>query len=198
MEQQKQIGTLQEQATRDSLTDLYNYRSFHYLLQKEWERTRQDMIPLTVAIADIDFFKKVNDTYGHPAGDFVLVSLARLLSQLLRSSDILARHGGEEFGLVLPGIPLENAMAVVGRLRKSIESFSFEFQERKIPLTMSFGVAFLPPGSKVPKDDLIKMADTALYQAKETGRNKVCLWLAEDPPPGAVERKSKPCEINYI
>ncbi len=74
-------------------------------------------------------------------------------------------------------------MAVVGRLRKSIESFAFEYEGRKIPLTMSFGVAFLPPGSQVEKDDLVKMADTALYQAKETGRNKVCLWLAEGPPP---------------
>jgi two-component system cell cycle response regulator len=183
VKQQQQIGTLQEQATRDSLTNLYNYRSFHDLLQKEWERTRQADLPLTVVIGDIDFFKIVNDTFGHPAGDFVLASLAKLLSQLLRSSDILARHGGEEFGLALPGIPMENAMMVVGRLRKTIESSNFEFEGRKITLTMSFGVAFLPPGSQVHKDDLIKMADTALYQAKETGRNKVCLWLAEDPQP---------------
>jgi diguanylate cyclase (GGDEF)-like protein len=111
-----------------------------------------------VVIADIDYFKKVNDTYGHPAGDFILVSVAGLLTRLLRSSDILARHGGEAFGLGLPGISLENAMAVVGRLRKSIESFDFDYEGRKIPLTMSFGVAFLPPGSQVEKDDLVKMA----------------------------------------
>jgi diguanylate cyclase (GGDEF)-like protein len=183
MEQQKQIGTLKEQATRDSLTNLYNYRSFHDLLQREWEQSRRGKLPLAVVIADIDYFKKVNDTYGHPAGDFILVSLAGLLTRLLRSSDILARHGGEEFGMGLPGISLENAMAVVGRLRKSIESFEFEYEGRKIPLTMSFGVAFLPPRSQVEKDDLVKMADTALYQAKETGRNKVCLWLAEGPVP---------------
>jgi diguanylate cyclase (GGDEF)-like protein len=183
MEQQKQIGTLQEQATRDGLTHLYNYRSFHDLLRQQWEQSQRGKLPLAVVIADIDYFKKVNDTYGHPAGDFILVSVAGLLTRLLRSSDILARHGGEEFGLGLPGISLENAMTVVGRLRKSIESFDFDYEGRKIPLTMSFGVAFLPPGSQVEKDDLVKMADTALYQAKETGRNKVCLWLAEGPLP---------------
>ena len=183
MEKQKQIGALQEQAARDGLTNLYNYRSFHDLLQREWDRSQRGKLPLAVVIADIDYFKKVNDTYGHPAGDFILVSVAGLLTRLLRSSDILARHGGEEFGLGLPDISLENAMAVVGRLRKSIESFDFDYEGRKITLTMSFGVAFLPPGSQVEKDDLVKMADTALYQAKETGRNKVCLWLAEGPLP---------------
>ncbi len=94
MEQQKQIGTLQEQAARDGLTNLYNYRSFHDLLQREWDRSRRGKLPLAVVIADIDYFKKVNDTYGHPAGDFILVSVAGLLTRLLRSSDIVAAPRG--------------------------------------------------------------------------------------------------------
>ena len=191
MEQQKQIGTLQEQATRDSLDRLYNYRSFHDLLQKEWERTRQDMIPLTVAIADI-IFPKNNDTYGHPAGDFVLVSRHPLPAS--EELGDLARHGGEEFGLVPAGIPLEMPWRWWAGSKIDRSPFPLNIEERKIPLTMSFGIAFLPPGSKVPKDDLIKMADSACTRPRKPDETRSAFGSPRTRRPGRSHENPNPAK----
>jgi diguanylate cyclase (GGDEF)-like protein len=188
--QQERIRGLQEQADRDSLTGLYNYRRFHQLLEEHLDQARQMNIPLTLLLADIDFFKRVNDTHGHPAGDYVLQTLGKLLAQVLRSSDILARHGGEEFGLILPLLPLEKSLLVVERVRRTVEGFPFAYEDRPIPLTMSFGVAFLSPGSRIGKDQLFKLADTALYEAKKTGRNKFCLSICPEKTAGAAGKDS--------
>jgi diguanylate cyclase (GGDEF)-like protein len=182
--QQDRIRGLQEKADRDSLTGLYNYRRFHELLEEKMEKSRHAGIPLTLVLADIDFFKRVNDTHGHPAGDYVLETLGKLLAQILRSSDVLARHGGEEFGLILPFLPLEKALQVVERLRRAVEGFPFDYEGQPIPLTMSFGLAHLPPGGKTAKDTLIKMADQTLYQSKKTGRNKLSIWVDQGAPAG--------------
>jgi diguanylate cyclase (GGDEF)-like protein len=160
---------------RDGLTGLFNYKSFYYFLDQEYSRAQRYRLPLTLVMGDIDHFKTVNDTFGHPVGDQVLRLLSQRLSTFLRNSDILARHGGEEFGILLTETPVTDAVAVVERLRQMVKSMVQEHEGKAIKVTMSFGLAFFPPKSKLSKDELIKLADQALYEAKRRGRNRVCV-----------------------
>ena len=175
MEQQKRLESLKEEVMRDGLTDLYNYRSFHFFLNQEYIRVQRYRLPLTLIMADIDHFKSINDTFGHPAGDEVLRMLSQQLKTALRNSDILARNGGEEFGILLTETPVKDALIVVERLRRMVESTVVEFEGQAIKVTMSFGVALFQPESSLSKDELIKQADHALYEAKHQGRNRVCV-----------------------
>jgi two-component system, cell cycle response regulator len=173
--QQKRVESLKDEVMRDSLTGLFNYKSFHYFLNQEYYRAKRYRLPLTLIIADIDHFKSVNDTYGHPAGDEALCFLARSLNDSLRTSDIVARHGGEEFGILLTETPVADALAEVERLRKMVESLVVAHEGKAIRMTMSFGLAFFQPESEISKDELVRLADQALYEAKRRGRNRVCV-----------------------
>jgi diguanylate cyclase (GGDEF)-like protein len=173
--QQKRVESLKDEVMRDGLTGLFNYKSFHYFLNQEYSRAKRYRLPLTLVIADIDHFKSVNDTYGHPGGDEALRCLAHNLGFSLRTSDIVARHGGEEFGILLTETPIADAVAVVERLRRMVETLAVEYEGKAIRMTMSFGLAFFQPDSKLSKDQLIKLADQALYEAKLRGRNRVCV-----------------------
>jgi diguanylate cyclase (GGDEF)-like protein len=173
--QQKRVESLQDEVMRDGLTGLFNYKSFYYFLDQEYSRAQRYRLPLTLVMGDIDHFKTVNDTFGHPVGDQVLRLLSQRLSTFLRNSDILARHGGEEFGILLTETPVTDAVAVVERLRQMVKSMVQEHEGKAIKVTMSFGLAFFPPKSKLSKDELIKLADRALYEAKRRGRNRVCV-----------------------
>jgi diguanylate cyclase (GGDEF)-like protein len=173
--QQKRVESLKDEVMRDGLTGLFNYKSFHYFLHQEYYRAKRYRLPLTLVIADIDHFKSVNDTYGHPAGDEALCFLARSLNDSLRTSDIVARHGGEEFGILLTDTPVADALALVERLRKKVESLVVEHEEKAIRMTMSFGLAFFQPESGLSQDELVKLADQALYEAKRRGRNRICV-----------------------
>ena len=122
---------------------------------------------------DIDFFKVINDTHGHLAGDYVLKELARVVGQRLRGEETFARYGGEEFCVVVPETPQTGALALAEDLREQVESSQFSFQGERIKCTISCGVAMLVDAHKEPTA-LLKAADENLYVAKRTGRNKVC------------------------
>jgi diguanylate cyclase (GGDEF)-like protein len=165
---------LKERAERDYLTGLYNRRYLFEFLDLELNRVQRYGVCFSVMIFDIDFFKKVNDTYGHLAGDLVLKEISRVATKLKRSTDLLARYGGEEFVLVMPQTDLPGAFAIAERLRKAIEDKDVACDGQVIRTTVSAGVAFYGPESKkMTIVELIDLADHALYSAKNTGRNRV-------------------------
>jgi diguanylate cyclase len=163
---------LQDQASRDPLTGLYNRRFLDLIADREIARCLREDKPLTVMMIDVDHFKKVNDTYGHPGGDEVLKNLAGLLIGKVRTTDVPCRYGGEEFLLLLPGMPPDIAMARAELWRTTFADMSSMSDGRAIKATLSIGVAIYPAhGASIT--ELIHSADLALYRAKETGRNRV-------------------------
>jgi diguanylate cyclase (GGDEF)-like protein len=163
---------LTELATRDPLTGLYNRRHLEVCLNREIERARRYGGALAIVIMDIDHFKAVNDAHGHGVGDLVLQRLAGFLKDTLRSSDIVARIGGEEFCFILPESPEEAALAFLERVRIGISEITFEANATVFNVTCSFGLAELNDASPDP-DHLMKNADFALYEAKRAGRNRI-------------------------
>lgn len=162
----------------DPLTGISNRRFFERRLAEEVERWARQSGPLVCMLVDVDFFKQVNDQYGHQVGDRVLRQIASLLGQDLRGSDVLARYGGEEFVLLLPGTTLVQGAAIAERLRSRIEHSAFVIPEEiDLDVTVSIGMACLQPGVDSYGPDpavwLFKQVDAALYQAKEAGRNRV-------------------------
>ncbi len=159
---------LETQATTDALTGIYNRIKLNRSLTMEIARSERYQSPLSLIIFDIDHFKKVNDTYGHSAGDNVLKCLAKLIETNIRETDIFARWGGEEFLILAPGLSMVEAVKFADKLRNKIEEFDFKNPQK---ITSSFGVASYKKGdSSTP---LINRADAALYRAKESGRNQV-------------------------
>ena len=162
-----------ESASRDALTGIYNKRFFVERLGSEFAFAVRHNALLSLIIFDIDHFKRINDTYGHLAGDHVLNSLAKLLAPVVRSEDVFARYGGEEFVIMSRSTDPPSASVVSERVRQRVESLTFEFGGKRIPVTVSLGVAGMPhPDIKTP-EDLIARADKALYEAKRGGRNRV-------------------------
>lgn len=183
------LKTLQDQLKRsnelltqlsntDHLTGLYNRRFLVDALGKEFQRASRKQGHLSLVMLDIDYFKRVNDTYGHQAGDAVLVALAGMVRQHLRSYDVAARYGGEEFLLVLPEATLEESVAVAERLRHETTELAFDRNLRDLCLTISLGVAAYPDNHADSMESLIWQADEALYQAKQNGRNRVETYKA--------------------
>ncbi len=164
---------------RDSLTGLLNHATIKTYLETEISRLqRQQTGHLSFAIVDLDHFKSVNDTYGHPTGDRVIKSISRLLSQRLRKSDLIGRYGGEEFAVIFPDTDVEAAMNVVNELRERFASIIHVHQNQRFSCTFSAGIAAMPPYQS-NMDELIRHADEALYQAKHAGRNRVERYSAE-------------------
>jgi diguanylate cyclase (GGDEF)-like protein len=170
-EQKKKIEDLSKQAMTDSLTSLLNFNAFHQCLDKEIERAQRYKHNLCLIMADIDYFKNINDTYGHLAGDHVIKTVAQFFQDFIRTSDSVARYGGEEFAVILPEISKTDAMIVAERLREKINSMQIEHEGQPIPVSLSFGISFLKSNRNTDKIELIKEADSALYQAKKAGRN---------------------------
>jgi diguanylate cyclase (GGDEF)-like protein len=156
----------------DSLTGLMHQEGFYNALTRDLQACRVSGDCLSVLMIDIDYFKNINDTYGHPVGDDVLKSIAVLLSDCIRSQDTAARYGGEEFGIILNRMPIEASLSIAERIRESVESSSFQSHGNIINLTLSIGVASYPRDAHTPHD-LVIIADRALYQAKNQGRNRV-------------------------
>lgn len=168
-------------STTDPLTNLYNRRFLTEALGNEIQRAARLRSDLSLLMFDIDHFKRINDAYGHQAGDKVLVAVADALKEGLRTYDIAARYGGEEFVLVLPGTSLSSGRLVAERLREAVQSLKFPFHKDGLNVTVSVGIATFPTGHIFDVDTLTRCADEALYRAKENGRNRV-ETMAEKPP----------------
>ena len=179
MTQKKEIESLKQQVVRDSMTQLYNHQYFRELLQKEIYRAKRYNLPLSILLSDIDRFKTINDSFGHPVGDVVIKSVADSLHMTLRESDYIARYGGEEFAMILTETDARGALDAAERLRNIVSDLNIRSRDRHVFTTMSFGVATLDHNVDTEIDELIRMADKALYRAKETGRNRCCLYSHE-------------------
>jgi diguanylate cyclase (GGDEF)-like protein len=157
----------------DGLTGLHNHRYFQDELTRAFEESQRYQRPLSLAMIDIDFFKKVNDTYGHAVGDDVLKRAAALFSESVRSTDLVARYGGEEFVVMMPETELADALTFAEKIRGLAETNPMETQSGPLPITVSIGVASIPQTKIRSTQELIVAADKALYRAKRNGRNRV-------------------------
>ena len=159
----------------DGLTGLYNRRQFEIGLEQELNRTKRHPSDFSLAILDIDFFKKVNDNYGHQYGDYVLKAVADLMKKSFRKTDLLYRYGGEELVMIMPETNIEGALIPVQRLRRMVEDFDFEYNGVKAKVTVSIGLTMNYQNLNTSAE-ILKSADDALYKAKESGRNRVVLY----------------------
>lgn len=165
-------------ALRDPLTKAYNKKYFVDQLGVEIAYAKRHRTPLSLVIFDLDHFKRINDTYGHVAGDMVLMELAELVQAMLRTEDVFARYGGEEFAIILRGIALSDAGVLAERLRAAVELRPFVNSGQRLPVTVSIGVAEFDDQVE-DSMGLVEAADGALYAAKQSGRNKVLLRYGE-------------------
>jgi len=172
-EMRKTNQLLKEISITDHLTHLYNRRYMMDALEMEFQRAQRKEGELCLVLMDVDHFKLVNDTYGHQRGDMVLSAVAESLQVELRRYDIAARYGGEEFAMVLPGTSLQDGLAVAERVRKAVLEITFPPPLENLAVTISQGIASLPSPRIDSVDAMIKVADEALYRAKEYGRNRV-------------------------
>ncbi len=157
----------------DGLTQVHNKRYLYESLEREVLRARRHERDLCLVMFDIDFFKRCNDQFGHLAGDYVLRELARVVQERIRRDEVFARYGGEEFVIVLPETELDGAVLLAEDIRAKVEEHRFVFQGERIPITVSLGAAVMLESDKTA-NDLIQRADAKLYEAKRSGRNRVC------------------------
>lgn len=172
-ELEKKNTELQKMVRTDMLTGLNNRMRFTEYIEMETSRLKRTGGQSCLIFMDLDYFKKVNDTYGHPSGDTVLKWIAGVIKSQIRSTDILARFGGEEFAVMLPDTSIEGALKVAENIRSAIENCSFPGNMENLKMTASFGVAPLNSGENDSFKTAYKKADTALYRAKEGGRNQI-------------------------
>lgn len=170
---QERLDNLVHQSDHDPMTGVYNRRAFERFLNLELQRSQREAGRLSLAMIDVDDFKKINDTYGHPCGDEVLVGLARALNKNKRTYDIAARLGGEEFALLLPATGPQKAVSTLERILKLFRSQIFRCQDKSFNVTFSVGVASTNGSRPAKTADLVTLADKALYQAKAAGKNRV-------------------------
>jgi two-component system cell cycle response regulator len=168
-----QRGMMEEMATTDSLTNLANLRSFRLSFEDEFNRSLRYEESMGLLMVDLDRFKIVNDTYGHPCGDAVLKATASIMLDVMRKVDVVARYGGEEFVVIMPHTDTDGAMMAGERLRAAVDNHHFEGLPSAGSVTVSIGVTTLSGDGDIDMDGLIKQADEALYRAKMNGRNKV-------------------------
>jgi diguanylate cyclase (GGDEF)-like protein len=172
----QRFSTVKKEAIYDTLTNLFNRRHFNECLNTETQNAFEKGVNLSIMMVDIDHFKRVNDTFGHDAGDKVLREIASLLKNSVRKHDTVARYGGEEFVLILPGAPLDPTAMIAERIRRLVESTSFDVGKTRIHITISLNISHFPTHHAKSKEELLKMADLSLYEAKKGGRNKVCIF----------------------
>lgn len=173
------LEKMAEMTIKDELTGLYNRRYFFEALGREMARAKRYKTEMVLAMVDLDHFKPVNDTLGHPVGDLVLKKFGRLLRDCLRKSDVCCRYGGEEFALILPAISLEEAVATCERLRSIVAEHAFVYADGSLHITISIGISAYIPATHSSRHALVAEADQALYQAKSEGRNRVQVYLQQ-------------------
>ena len=164
---------MHQMANYDAITGVLNKHALIKRLAEEFSYANRTGAPLSILMIDIDFFKKVNDTYGHMAGDFVLSGVSERIGKAIRDEDILARYGGEEFVVMLRGSDSIGAIQMAERVRKLVAAEPFLFEKLSIPVTISLGVATLDKKSFASADKMVAHADACLYKSKEGGRNRV-------------------------
>jgi diguanylate cyclase (GGDEF)-like protein len=171
-------AVLREEAIRDPLTGLFNLRKFHQVVQEEFERSRRYNHTMSLLLLDLDFFKKINDTYGHRSGDQVLRTVSNVLQQQVRRMDVVCRYGGEEFAVLLPETEHKYSLELANRIRLAIANYNIELNEGEtVHITTSIGLSTFPRDAHTP-EELVSLADRALYDAKNSGRNTVA-WSRE-------------------
>lgn len=177
IELRQRITELERIASIDPLTGLWNRPHFDQIVEKELDRSVRYHQPLSLLLLDLDHFKRINDGWGHPVGDLALRAVGRVLVEPARGREMCARWGGEEFVLLLEDTPGEVALEIAERLRRRVESTEVEVEGERVPLSMSFGVAAFPELAVRSGDELLAVADAALYAAKRLGRNLALLDL---------------------
>lgn len=171
---------LKELNTIDAVTGIRNRQYCDEVLDQEWRRARRQGYDISMMLLDIDHFKRVNDTYGHLAGDECLAAVAEAVDQMFnRPSDVVARYGGEEFVVVLPYVSADNAENLAEQLRKMVEDSVYKADGHDLAVTISIGIATMTPDEENAPRDLIGRADQVLYEAKASGRNRVCQYVPE-------------------
>jgi two-component system, cell cycle response regulator len=168
---EKYAQQMYESKTRDALTEAYNKGYFMEAIEREVAYAHRHQQPLSLVMMDLDHFKKINDTYGHQAGDLVLKVVSSSIMAMVRKEDVFARYGGEEFALLLRGTPPEMAFILAERIRRTVEKLEIVHNGRRIPCTLSLGIAYTS-NDKMTSTALIEAADQRLYQAKSSGRNR--------------------------
>lgn len=166
---------LYRMATLDRMTGLFVHHYFQERLAEEIKRSERNKSPLTLIMADLDNFKRINDSYGHQTGDIMLKDIAKIIHKNIRSFDIAARYGGEEFAIILTDTDIDAAYQIAERLRRKVEEAVFPGASVPLKITISIGIYQFDPKEDKNKDSLIKKADTALYKAKSSGKNLVVI-----------------------
>lgn len=179
-ERKQMEARLEELAITDGLTRLYNRIYFDEKLEDEVQRSLRFKTPLSLLMLDIDYFKKVNDIHGHPAGDTSLVALAELMRGLSRTVDTCARYGGEEFVIILPNTPPDDSMVFAERLRQKVEALRVQYDDKLILFTISIGISALSLTKGNTAEELLNTVDLALYKSKDSGRNRVVTYSTHD------------------
>ena len=165
-----------ESALRDDLTKTFNKKYFTDRLESEFAHAIRTKASLSLVVFDLDHFKEVNDTHGHPAGDQVLSEMAQAVATLIRAEDVFARVGGEEFGVICRGADNAQAHAIAERVRQAVGNHVFTIDGNTLHIAVSAGIATIPDARISDAQALVSAADQALYDAKRTGRNRVCTW----------------------
>lgn len=188
----REHNKVKELAMRDALTGLFNRRVFDEMLDIEGKRL--ELMPLSLLIIDLDNFKKINDSFGHPAGDQVLARFGKILRDNCRGSDLVARYGGEEFAVMLPTTSSSIAFDIAQRLRSRLAETTFVFDEQQVRLTASIGIAYTADTGKTAAD-LVQRADQALYRAKKSGKNRTCVYATK--PVEVVKKEAVRKKVCY-
>jgi len=184
-------GKIKDLSMRDGLTGLYNRRVLEEML--ELEGRKREIAPFSLLVADVDNFKRINDTYGHPAGDRVLQMFARILQETTRGADVVARSGGEEFSVMLPAVFPLGAAEIGERIRKKLSRATVTYKGAQIRVTASVGISHRSAKEPCSVRELVSRADQALYEAKRSGKNRVCVFQAKS---GSESGEGHPREEN--
>jgi diguanylate cyclase (GGDEF)-like protein len=163
-----------QMAVTDKMLDIFRKEYLLEQLELEFKNSQNTFLPLSMMFLDLDKFKPVNDTYGHAAGDFILIETCKIIKSLIRESDVFGRYGGEEMCLLLPNTDLETGKEMAEKIRAALEGHEFNFEGTVIPITASIGVATFLGDNHESGEKLLQAADTMVYKAKDEGRNRVC------------------------